>query len=153
MMWWCTRIKIQVLLFLIQLLYVLEMKFQGRPKVKPFLSCHTHFCIDWLFLNLSAKVLALFVRLSCVPQFIMVVFKHLNYFIPLFFIICLTEVWLITVFLSTSLCDMSLPELSSCEQIKFSNKVVFSSVVIVRCLPEPALLSKELSSWNLFKSL
>ena len=58
-----------------------------------------------------------------------------------------------TWFFSTSLGNMYLPGFSSCEQIKFSIRFSSSSVVIVRCLPESALLSIELWSWNLFNSM
>ena len=105
-----------------------------------------YFSTERLFLNLSATAPALFVRLSCVPQLIMAVVKSLNCFNPLLFIIRLTEVRLIPMLSSTFLGDRWLPGLPCCEQIKFLIRFKFSSVVIVRCLPEPALLTIELSS-------
>ena len=92
-------------------------EFKGTSKVKSFSSCHTHFSTERLFLNLSDNAPSLFVRHSCVPELIMVVFKRLNCFNLLLFIISLTEVRLIPVFFSTSLGDMLLPGFSSCEQI------------------------------------
>ena len=75
------------------------------------------FLTEQLFLNLSDNAPSLFVHHSCVPELIMVVFKRLNCFNLLLFIISLTEVRLIPVFFSTSLGDMLLPGFSSCEQI------------------------------------